>query len=255
MFEDRVVIVTGAGGGIGRAVAERFLRMGARVVGSDLQEPILDEAMRTVDDAADRYVATAGDISDPDDVVRIVGAAPERWGALHILVNVAAVTGAGLDSDTNIVDTPLDVWDRIIGVNLRGTMLMCRAAVPAILSSGGGAIVNVSSEAARWASPRTFAYSASKAGVNSLTRHIAAAFGRQGIRCNTVMPGLVLGTYASSTFSSFTPEALAEREQQSLVGRLGRPEDIAAMVTFLASDEESGYVNGQAFSCAGGAAA
>jgi NAD(P)-dependent dehydrogenase (short-subunit alcohol dehydrogenase family) len=229
------------------------LRLGANVVGADLPEGGAENADRVVSDSEGRYVPVTGDISRVGDVAGIVRRAIDVWGALHILVNAAAMTGASLDDDGDVVTTPLELWDRIIEVNLRGTMLMCRQAIPEILSSGGGAIINVSSHNAEAMVPSVCAYSASKAGVNSLTRSIAAAFGRKGIRCNAVMPGLVLGTKASSTYAPLTPEVLAERESQTLVGRLGRPADIAAMVTFLASDEEAGYVNGQVIRCDGGA--
>lgn len=166
-------------------------------------------------------------------------------------MNVAAVTGSGLAEDRNVVDMTLDSWDRIMNVNLRGTMLMCRYAIPLMLDSGGGAIVNVSSRAAAMGNTHLCAYSASKAGVNSLTLTIARSFGKQGIRANAVMPGIILGT-DSADHERLTADYLAAVQRRLSVDRLGRPDDIARVVAFLASDEESGYMNGQILSCDGG---
>jgi NAD(P)-dependent dehydrogenase (short-subunit alcohol dehydrogenase family) len=253
MLEEKVVVVTGAGGGIGREVARMFIASGARVVASDLQGRRAQSAVRGLPDSESRFIAIDADISDEGDVAALIDGAVQAWGSLDVLVNVAAVTGAGLSDDSNVVDMTLESWDRVIGVNLRGTMLMCRKAIPVMLDTGGGAIINVSSRAAATGNTRFCAYSASKAGVNSLTMSIAKAFGKRGIRCNAIMPGLVLGT-DSMSHASLTPDYLAAAERRVLVNRLGAPSDVAHMVAFLASDELSGYVNGQIFNCDGGQA-
>jgi NAD(P)-dependent dehydrogenase (short-subunit alcohol dehydrogenase family) len=253
MLEDKVAVVTGAGGGIGREIARLFITSGARVVASDLEGRGADAAAEGLPDTDARFVAIDADISDEGDVAALIDGAAQTWGRLDVVVNVAAVTGAGLNEDRNVVDMTLESWDRVIAVNLRGTMLMCRAAIPVMLATGGGAIVNVSSRAAATGNERFCAYSASKAGVNSLTMTIAKAFGKRGIRCNAVMPGLVLGT-DSMGHGSLTPDYLAAAERRVLVNRLGAPSDVAKMVAFLASDEQSGYVNGQIINCDGGQA-
>jgi NAD(P)-dependent dehydrogenase (short-subunit alcohol dehydrogenase family) len=238
---DAVAVVTGAAGGIGRAVAERLLTTGATVVAADVAE---------VAWSAHRLIPVIADISDEGDVARVVAAATAA-GPLRALANVAAVTGAGLTGDGDVLSTPLEVWDRIIDVNLRGTMLMCRAALPALIEAGGGAIVNVSSAAAVRGARDLCAYSASKAAVNNLTMHIARAFGLQGIRCNAVMPGLVEGTGAMG-YPGMTERHLEITKRMTSVGRLGQPRDIAEMVAFLLDDEQSGFVSGQILSCYGG---
>jgi len=251
MFEGKAVIVTGAAGGIGREIVRHFLTSGANVTGSDLAGRGAGTATDGLGDVADRYAAIDADIADERDVAALVSGAAERWGSIDVLVNVAAVTGAGLRDDGNLLEMTLESFDRIIAVNLRGTMLMCRHAIPVMLDHGGGAIVNISSRAAARGNLGFCAYSASKAGVNTLTANIAKAFGRQGIRCNGVMPGLITGT-DSMAHESMTDAYLAAVERQSLVGRLGEPSDIAGMVAFLASDQ-AGFVNGQILSCDGGA--
>ena len=145
MLEDKVVVVTGAGGGIGREIARLFVASSARVVASDLEGRGAETAAVGLADTEARFVAIAADISDEGDVAALIDGAAQTWGRLDVLVNVAAVTGAGLSEDRDVVDMTLESWDRVIDVNLRGTMLMCRKAIPVMLETGGGAIVNVSS--------------------------------------------------------------------------------------------------------------
>lgn len=251
MFEGKAVLVTGAGGGIGKDVAREFLRRGASVIGSDLPGHSAELAADGIESAGKRYIAIPADISVEQDVTALVSQATSTWGRLDVLVNVAAVTGSGLADDSDCVSMPLASWDRIISVNLRGTMLVCRAAIPAMLATGGGAIVNVSSRSAAVGNTRFCAYSASKAGVNSLTMHLATAFGKQGIRCNGVMPGFVQGT-AAAGHPSITKDYLAAIERRATVPRLGNTSDIAHLVAFLAADDLSGNINGQVINCDGG---
>ena len=250
LLVDRVAVVTGAAGGIGAACARLFAEHGARVVAVDLPGRGVDQVAASLpgDGTA---IGVEGDISREDDVERMVASAVSRCGAVHTLVNVAAVTGAGLADDTDLLTTSLDTWDRVVDVNLRGTMLCCRQVVPVMLEHGGGSIVNISSNAAIRGSRVLVGYSASKAALNNLTMHIAVAFGKQGIRCNAIMPGVVMGT-GSIGWSGDPDRYRAAAERNVATPRLGEPSDIANLALFLASDRVSGYVTGQVISCDGG---
>ncbi len=253
LLADRVAVVTGAAGGIGSACAQLMAQHGARVVLVDLPgSGVVDVAARLPHGAG---VAFEGNIADEDDVARMVGLAVSRWGALHTLVNIAAVTGAALADDTDLLRTPLPTFDRILDVNLRGTARCCRHAITAMLEHGeGGSIVNISSNAAVRGGRTLVAYSASKAALNSLTQHIAVAFGKQGIRCNAIMPGIITGT-ASMEWVEDPERYLAQAERNVATPRLGTPDDVAGLALFLAADRVSGYVTGQVVSCDGGASA
>jgi NAD(P)-dependent dehydrogenase (short-subunit alcohol dehydrogenase family) len=241
----KVALVTGAAGGIGRAIVEALANDGVVVVGTDVgAQP----------QGGPGSAWEACDLADDAAVETLIARAVSLHGRLDILVNAAGVTGSALDEDTDVVRTPVALWDHVFSVNLRGPMLTCRAAVPIMVEGGGGAIVNISSRAADGGGANLVAYSASKAGLNALTRSIAASHGRQGIRCNGIMPGMILGTGAS-THMSLTPAYIARAEAALRVPRLGEPRDIARLVRFLVSDSEAGYINGQTFSCDGGASA
>lgn len=249
-LDDKVAVVTGAAGGIGSALVRRLLDHGATVVATDVagsEEPLAALAGL----APDRVHWVTADIAVDAEVAAVVDRALQATGRIDVLANVGAVTGAGLSQDLDILTTPLDVWDRVVAVNLRGTMLMCRAALPAMIAGSGGAVVNVSSGAAVRASHNLCAYSASKAAVNNLTLHIAKAFGPDGIRCNAIMPGLIAGTGAM-TLSTMTEGYLESVRRHTPVGRLGAPDDIASLAAFLASDRAAGFITGQIIACDGG---
>jgi NAD(P)-dependent dehydrogenase (short-subunit alcohol dehydrogenase family) len=253
LLTDRVAVVTGAAGGIGAACAQLLADHGARVVVADLPDRGAVDVAAALPDGAG--AAFEGDIADEGDVTRMVELAVSRWGALHTLVNVAAVTGAALVDDTDVLRTPMDTFDRILDVNLRGAALCCRHAIAAMLEHGdGGSIVNISSNAAIGGGRTLVGYSASKAGLNSLTRHIAVAFGKQGIRCNAIMPGIITGT-GSIGWADDPERYLAQAERNVATPRLGTPDDVAQLALFLAADQLSGYVTGQVVSCDGGASA
>jgi NAD(P)-dependent dehydrogenase (short-subunit alcohol dehydrogenase family) len=253
LLAGRVAVVTGGAGGIGAACVRLMAQHGARVVVADLPDRGARELAAAV--PGDAAVAFEGDIARDDDVACMVDLARSRWGALHTLVNVAAVTGAALVDDTDLLRTPLDTFDRVLDVNLRGTALCCRHAIAAMLEQGdGGSIVNISSNAAVGGGRTLVAYSASKAALNSLTQHIAVAFGKQGIRCNAIMPGIITGT-GSMGWVADPERYLAQAERNVATPRLGTPDDVAQLTLFLAADRLSGYVTGQVVSCDGGASA
>jgi meso-butanediol dehydrogenase/(S,S)-butanediol dehydrogenase/diacetyl reductase len=222
-FEGRVAIVTGAASGIGRATADRLIDEGATVVGVDV----------TKDGPAD----TVGDVSDPSFVESLITDTVERHGRLDVLANVA-----GILRTANTHEHSLDVWDQVLAVNLTGTFLCCRAAIPALLESGGN-IVNVSSTAALAGHPWAAAYAASKGGVLALTRTIAVEYAKRGLRCNAVCPGSIK-TPITNDFAF--PEG-ADMELVRRIMSLGKPrgpETVAAAIAFLASDDAL-HINGE----------
>lgn len=254
LLDGRVTVITGAAGGIGAACARLMADHGAKVVAVDLPGREV-HAVAAALPGAEPALGVEADIAREGDVVAMVEQAVDRFGAVHVLVNVAAVTGAALTDDTDLLATPIATWERVVDTNLRGTMLCCRHAVASMLAQGeGGSVVNVSSNAAIRGGRTLVAYSASKAALNNLTLHIAVAYGKQGIRCNAIMPGVVTGT-GSAGWTDDPDAHWARAERNVATPRLGTPDDVANLALFLASDRVSGYVTGQVISCDGGYAA
>ena len=244
-LSEKVAIVTGAGGGMGRAIALRLASGGAKIFANDLS---LDAARSTVaqlDECGHEAIAAAGDVSCSGDVKRMVDSALERFGAIHVLVN-----NAGVLRPTRVVDIEEDEWDLVIRVNLKGTYLCSRAVLPAMQRQGWGRIVNLSSSAGRSTSTVGGAhYTASKAGMLGFTRHLAREMGRDGITVNAVCPGLIDTDMVRSTITPEQADAYAERFP---VNRLGEPREVAELVAFLATDRAS-YINGASLDINGGA--
>ncbi len=246
-LEGKVAVITGAGGGIGRVAALRFAAEGARVVVADLDGGRAASVAAEIDAAGGTATAVTVDVADEAEVGAMVGAATSTYGRLDVLFNNAGIFP---DDDGGVLDTPPGTWARVMDVNLKGVWLGCRAAVPAMLESGGGSIVNVASFVALMgAATAQIAYTASKGGVLALTRELAVEYARQGIRANSICPGPIE--------TPLLAELLADpaRRQRRLVhiplGRFGRPEEIAAAALFLASDEAS-FVTGSALVVDGG---
>jgi 3-oxoacyl-[acyl-carrier protein] reductase len=236
----RVALVTGAGGGIGRATVERLAADGAAVVAGDLRghEPLV-EAVRA---AGGRALGLELDVTSAASVRAAVEAAVAQFGGLHILVNNAGIAQRGRLEELSEAD-----WDRLLAVNLKGPFLCSQAAARHL--EGGGAIVNVASLAGRSSSPiQGCHYSASKAGLLGLTRHLARELGPRRIRVNAVCPGLIMTDMVTRSTSRDRIEELAA---QVPVGRAGTPEDIASVIAFLAS-EDAGYINGASLDANGG---
>jgi NAD(P)-dependent dehydrogenase (short-subunit alcohol dehydrogenase family) len=234
-LEGRRVLVTGAGGGIGEAVALRLVAEGARVAAADLWEP------EGVDGAG---ALLAADVTDPGAAAGLVEGAAGELGGLDALVLAAGVHYVGPTHETSVED-----FDRVVGVSLRGTWLCCRAALPRFLDQGGGAIVTFGSTAALVGAPRLAAYSAAKGAVLNFTRSIAAEYARQGLRANCLCPGAT-ETPLLKRLMAERPDADAFREAQP-IGRFATPEEIAGVAAYLVSDEASFFV-GSAVVCDGG---
>ena len=252
LLEDQVAIVTGAAGSIGSACARVMANHGARVLVVDLPETPVERTVADIVDADGIARAVESDVSDADDVDTVVDAAMGEWGRLDALVNVAALTGARLGEDRDVVTMSMESWDRVFAVNLRGAVLCSRRAIPPMLEHGGGAIVNISSNAAIQANTFLCAYSSAKAGLNALTAHIATAYGKRGIRCNAIMPGLVPRSTAVAS-AQVMSDVEGGTLRHTLTTRLGRPDDIANLAAYLASDTVAGFITGQVISVDGGA--
>jgi NAD(P)-dependent dehydrogenase (short-subunit alcohol dehydrogenase family) len=240
-FSGKVSIVAGGANGIGAASVRRLAAEGSAVIVADIDtraaQQLVDELSATGANA--RAIET--DVADETQVRDLIARVVDEFGGLDVMCNNAALLGREhLDRDVGAVEIPLDVWDRTMQVNLRGVLLGCRYAVPALQARGGGAIVNTSSTSSYYGDPGLFSYGASKGAVSTLTRHVATTYGRSGVRCNAVVPGPVI-TPTIETFLSEQDLQLMRRHVTTT--RLGRPHDIAAAIAFLASDDAQ-YVNG-----------
>jgi NAD(P)-dependent dehydrogenase (short-subunit alcohol dehydrogenase family) len=238
-LDGKVAVITGAARGIGAATARRMVASGASVVLADI-----DEA--GVVDLAEECggLAVTTDVTDEDAVRRLIDAALARHGRLDILHNNAVTSRP---ADTNAVETPDKVWRLTFDVIVMAAVYACRAAIPAMIETGGGAIVNTSSGAASSASGR-IAYGTCKGALETFTLYTAGQFGPDGIRCNAVAPGFVR---TEGLAGIFTDDQLEEFAGRVAIGRVATPEDIADVVTYLASDEAS-YVSGQVITINGG---
>ena len=241
-FAGRVAIVTGAANGVGRATAQRFAAEGAAVVVADLDADGADRVAAAISTDGRRAIGVGVDVADETAIAAMVAAAVDHFGRLDILHNNAAALGADVyPHDLAIESLSLDIWNRTLDVNATGVLLGCKHAVPAMRTSGGGAIVNTASVAALHGGDDHAAYGTSKAAVVAITRYVASMYGPDRIRCNAVAPGLIMSDTARAALSE---EQLAEFAAERALPWAAEPEDIADVVAWLASDE-SRCVTGQ----------
>ena len=249
-MQGKVSVVTGAATGIGRAVAQRLAAEGALTLCADVNGAGAQETAAAIAAAGGRAEGHRCDVSDADQIEAVMAAA-ERHGGPHAIVSNAAI-----QYEHTLEDTPPDDWDKVLGVNLRGVYLCARAAIPRMRKIGGGSIVNMASVNGFWVEPALAAYCTAKGGVINLTRAIALENGRDGIRCNCICPGYIDTGMAQRYFEIQDDPAAAREEagRMHALGRIGRPEEVAAMALFLASDE-AGFCTAGAFVVDGGLSA
>lgn len=247
-LNDRVVIVTGAGAGIGKVYAMELARAGARVVVSDVQQEPANAVAETINGAGGKAVAAKADISSEVQTAHMADVALHAFGRIDALVNNAGLMSTLPRRPWH--EIPVAEWDSVMQVNLRGLFLSCRAVYPQMKKQQSGAIVNISSSRVFEGTPNRLHYTTSKAGVIGFTRALAREVGPDSIRVNCIAPGLTL---SDTQVKSSTPEYLADTAKGRALARPQMPEDLVGAVLFLVSDA-SAYITGQTLNVDGGKA-
>jgi NAD(P)-dependent dehydrogenase (short-subunit alcohol dehydrogenase family) len=253
-FDGKVIVITGAAGGIGRATARRFASEGAKVVAVDLPGTGLDDVVTEIKAAGGDALAAPADVSKAAQVEGYVAAAVERFGGIDFFFNNAGIEGWVGPS----TDYPEDVFDKVIDVNVKGVWLGMKYVVPAMRKRGGGSIVNTASTAGLGGTPSIIAYGASKHAVVGMTKSAAMEFGRDNIRVNAVCPSPIETRMMRSLERGINPDdpEAAHRLMAANIplGRYGEPGEVAALVAFLCSDDAS-FINGGLYTVDGGSRA
>ena len=247
-LKDKVAIITGAGGGMGRVASQLFAAEGARIVVAEFGEAPGQETVRLVREAGGDASFVRTDVSDEASARGMVEHAMDTYGRLDVLYNNAGIFP---EKDHSVVDTPVDVWDKVMAVNLRAIYLGCKYAIPEMEKKGAGSIINIASFVALLGcSVPQDAYTASKGALLSLTRSLAVQFGPNGVRTNAICPGPV-ETPLLMDWLVKDEEAKRIRLARNPTGRFGKPEEIVNMALYLASDE-SRWTNGASLVVDGG---
>jgi NAD(P)-dependent dehydrogenase (short-subunit alcohol dehydrogenase family) len=244
----KTAIVTGGAAGIGRACALALAREGARVAVADVAEAGGADTAAAIGAGGGEAFFRRADVGVTADMRDLVRATVDRWGRLDVMVNNAGVAISG-----SVTEISEEDWDRVLAVNLSGVWRGMRFAIPEMLKTGGGSVINTSSVQSVVGFRGWAGYAASKGGINSLTRQAAMDYAAQGIRVNAVLPGTILTPMNERIMASAPDPSRVERDWLSLhpVGRLGRPEEVAGLVVFLASDESS-FITGELIRVDGG---
>lgn len=244
----KTALITGSGSGIGQAMATLFAKEGAKVAVADFSPEGGTETTRLITEAGGTAYFIQTDVTKSADVARAVQSVLDRWGKLDVLCN-----NAGIGVAATVVETTEEDWDRVLDVDLKGTYLGCKYAIPHMITQGGGVIVNTASVAGIVGVMNRAAYCAAKAGVVGLTKSIAVDYVTHKIRVNAVCPGTVDSPWIGRILSA-QPDPVAERQrmvERQPMGRMGKPEEIAKAALYLACDD-SEFVTGTAFIIDGG---
>jgi NAD(P)-dependent dehydrogenase (short-subunit alcohol dehydrogenase family) len=238
-LEGKVAVITGAGTGIGRATAKLFAREGAKVVVAELNAEAGEQTAQLIVQGGGKVIAIKTDVTEPDSIQATIDKAVQHYGALHVLHNNA---GGSTARDSDVTGAPLDEFWRVIKLDLFGTFLGCRFGIPAIIKSGGGSVINMSSNVALMGVPGRDCYTAAKGAVAAMTRSMAVEFAPK-VRVNAIAPSATMTDRVKQLVAGNT--ALEKLANSHLLGLI-EPEDIANMALFLASDE-TGKVTGQIY--------
>jgi NAD(P)-dependent dehydrogenase (short-subunit alcohol dehydrogenase family) len=247
MLQDKVVIVTGGGRGLGQAYAIEAARLGAKVVAGDILD--CSDTVTRIESAGGTAIAVDLDVTKMDTVSAMAEAAVDAFGAINVLINNAALYGGLTGGRFDLLDE--DEWDRTMNVNVKGIWNCCKAVVPHLKSGGGGSIINVASLAATYGLPFALHYTTSKAAVIGMTRALARELGRNEIRVNAIAPTAVLTEGTAEFFGDKTEGAMEVIKGDQSLKRNPTPEDMIGTVMWLASDT-SGFVTGQTIAIDGG---
>ncbi len=251
-FQGKVVLVTGGALGIGKGIVEGFAHAGAAVAVADIDRDAAELLATEQRARGRRVIITIGDVSSATDAERMVQETVDGLGRLDILVNNAGIQPVGWYF--RVEDTPEEVWDRILGVNLKGTFLMSKYALPHIRAAGGGAVINMASVQGLQSMPGVPSYAASKGGMLSLTRNMALDYARENIRVTAICPGTIDSELVRTSARAEGGDLEANLQRYGAfhpLGRLGRPEDIANAALFLASERAS-FITGEYLCVDGG---
>jgi NAD(P)-dependent dehydrogenase (short-subunit alcohol dehydrogenase family) len=239
LLKDKVAIVTGAASGIGAATARRMAEEGASVVVADINMPGAETVTQDIAAAGGKARAFEVDISDEAKVKAMMDFTAATFGKISIMNNNAGPVALLAQHDRELVNLDADVWDRAFAVQLKGTMLCCKHVVPHLIRGGGGAIVNIASVAGKTGGHYLITHQSSKAGVLALTRAVATRHGKDGIRCNAILPGFI----ETPAYDNMPPATRDTILRHTMSTRGGIPDDVAYLTIFLASDRAA-YING-----------